>query len=293
MRREPDSSHQPSPAHVLSIDVEEHFQVSAFERHVPVDAWSSHSSRVVANTDRILELMAVSGATGTFFVVGWVAEREPALVRRIAAGGHELASHSYWHRRVSTLSADQFREDVRRARRTIEDAAGVRVRGFRAPSFSILRGCEWAYDILLEEGHTYDSSVFPVRRPGYGNPGAPPSPHYIRRTAGALFEIPMTTRRCLGMRLPAAGGAYLRLLPFEFVRGAFAEAEECGMFYAHPWEIDPAQPRIPAGWLTRVRHYGGLGGMYTRIGAMLAQFRFVSVREAYGARAGWDEAGSA
>jgi polysaccharide deacetylase family protein (PEP-CTERM system associated) len=268
--------------HLFSVDVEEHFQVSAFDDVLTREQWPSQPTRVESNTDRLLDLLARHGARGTFFTLGWVAERHPALVRRIADAGHELASHSYWHYRVFTQSQPAFREELRRSKGVLEGIAGVQVRGFRAPSFSILPGTEWAFDLLLEEGYSYDSSLFPIRRPGYGYPGAPTVPHGIPRPAGRLLEFPLATASIFGARLPAAGGGYLRQFPLGFIRRAFrqqADRGQPGMFYIHPWEIDPGQPRLPVGWLTRVRHYRGLAATEGRLERLLAEFRFVSVRD--------------
>ena len=272
----------PPPVHLFSIDVEEHFQANAFDRVISREAWPRQPSRVVDNTVRLLELLGRRGARATCFVLGWVAERQPDLIRRIAAEGHEVASHGWWHRRITELTPDQLRQEVRDSKRVLEDLTGRPVRGFRAPSFSIVPGREWAFDVLLEEGYTYDSSLFPIRRPGYGYPGAPPVPHEIRRPAGTLLEIPMATVSVLGWKLPAAGGGYLRQLPYRLTRAAAAEAERRnapGMFYVHPWEVDPGQPRLPAGWLTRFRHYRGLDRMLPRLDRLLSEVRFVSVAD--------------
>jgi polysaccharide deacetylase family protein (PEP-CTERM system associated) len=270
---------------VFTVDVEEYFHVSAFEGVVARDTWDGRESRVDDSVALLLDLLARAGARATFFTVGWLAERRPALVRRIAGAGHEIASHSHWHRRVPTLSRDEFRADVRAAKAALEAAAGQRVLGFRAPSFSILRGFAWAHEILREEGHVYDSSVFPIRRPGYGNPGAPTEPYRIRCTAGDLLELPLATTRWAGVRLPAAGGAYLRQFPLGLVRRALREHAARGasaMFYVHPWELDPGQPRLDVPWLTRVRHYRGLDRTRPRLERLLAEFRFTSVADRYG-----------
>jgi polysaccharide deacetylase family protein (PEP-CTERM system associated) len=201
-------------------------------------------------------------------------------VRRIAAAGHEIASHSWWHRRVPTITPAEFREDVARTKARLEEISGQAVVGFRAPSFSILPGMEWAFDVLLETGHRYDSSVFPIRRPGYGWPGAPTAPYDIVRPGGILREYPMTTLDLLGFRIPAAGGGYLRQFPFEVTRRAFRRREakgRPGMFYIHPWEVDPEQPRVACGWPTRVRHYRGLEQTMPRLERLLGEFRFSSV----------------
>lgn len=268
------------------MDVEEHFHVSAFEPYLDRADWERQPSRVEASTDVLLELLARHGARGTFFVVGWLADRKPGLVRRIAEAGHEIASHSWWHRRVSSLTPDEFRTDVARTRARLEEICGSAVRGFRAPSFSIRPGMEWAFDVLLETGHTYDSSVFPIRRPGYGWPGAPLAPYDIVRPAGTLREYPMTSLEFLGWRIPAAGGGYLRQLPFGLIRRAFRRTQEAGtpgMFYIHPWEVDPDQPRIPCNWLTGVRHYRGLRRTAPLLERLLGELRFSSVTPATGA----------
>lgn len=270
------------PRHLFSVDVEEHFQVSAFDRVLTRADWDAQPSRVEANTDRLLELLARYGARGTFFTLGWVAERRPALVRRIAAQGHELASHSWWHWKVTTLTPEQFRDEVRRSRELLEDLSGTRVEGFRAPSFSIRPGLEWSFDILLEEGYRWDSSLFPIHRPDYGYPQAPPRPHRLERERGTLLEFPMLTRSLGSFRIPAAGGGYLRHFPPGIMRSALRQAERQGlpgMVYIHPWEVDPDQPRLPVGWLTTQRHYGGLGRTLPRLERLLAEFRFTSVRE--------------
>ncbi|MGH7629933.1 MAG: XrtA system polysaccharide deacetylase [Gemmatimonadales bacterium] len=272
------------PPQVFSVDVEEYFQVLAFEQVVPRDEWERMPSRVESSVDRLLELLARHNATGTFFTVGWLAERKPGLVRRIAEQGHELASHSWWHRRVGDLGPAEFRADVSRCRAVLEQIAGRPVRGFRAPSFSIMPGTEWAFDVLLETGYRYDSSVFPIRRPGYGWPGAPSDPYEIRRPGGTLLEFPLATTTIAGIRLPAAGGAYLRQLPFALVARAFDEHAArgaAGMFYIHPWEIDEEQPRLPVSIMTRMRHYGGLARTWPRLERLLGRHRFVSIERRY------------
>lgn len=268
--------------HLFSVDVEEHFQVSAFDRVLTRDQWPAQPSRVESNTDRLLELLARHDARGTFFTLGWVADRHPALIKRIAGAGHELASHGWWHYKVTALSPPAFREEIRRSKGILEEIAGAPVRGFRAPSFSIVPGTEWAFDLLLEEGYAYDSSLFPIRRPGYGYPGAPMLPHGIQRTAGRLLEFPLATAAILGLRIPAAGGGYLRQFPLGVIRHAFRQQAgrgQPGMFYIHPWELDADQPRLAVGWLTRVRHYRGLGRTEGRLEKLLQEFRFTSVRD--------------
>ncbi|HEU4563472.1 MAG TPA: XrtA system polysaccharide deacetylase [Gemmatimonadaceae bacterium] len=271
---------------LFTVDVEEHFQVSSLEPFVPREMWDAQPTRVERNVDILLDLLARHGATATFFTLGWVADRHPHVVRRIAAAGHEIASHGWWHRRVHTQAPDEFRRDVREARALLQDLAGAPVLGYRAPSFSITPGHDWAFDVLLEEGYRYDSSLFPIRRSGYGWPEAPATPHVIRRASGTLFELPPATTVLAGVRVPAAGGGYLRQFPFALIRRAFrehAERELPGVFYIHPWEVDPGQPRIPVPWLTRVRHYRGLPDTAGRLDRLLSEFRFTSVSACFGA----------
>ena len=269
-------------AHHFTIDVEEYFQVSALERHVARSDWERYPSRVAAQMERLLALLARHNARATCFVVGWVAERHPDLIRTIASAGHEIASHGWDHARVTKLTPVQFRSSVRRSKRVLEDITGAPVVGFRAPSFSIVAGREWALDILLDEGYGYDSSLFPIRRPGYGYPTGPSDPHFLERSAGRLAELPPMTLRWGGLRLPAAGGAYFRLLPFAVVRAALRQCERRGvpgMFYIHPWEVDPDQPRLDVSLLTRIRHYGGQRRALERLDRLLSEFRFTAVRE--------------
>src|SRR3989475_5497503 len=247
--------------HHFTVDVEEYFQVSAFESTVRRCDWSRFESRLTGSVSRLLDLLARHEARGTFFVVGWVAERQPDLVRRIALAGHEIASHSWDHARVTDQSPLTFRDSVRRAKYLLEDLAGAPVLGFRAPSFSIVPGREWALDVLIEEGYRYDSSLFPVRRPGYGYANGHPDPHWLERPVGRIAEVPPTTLRRWGTNVPAGGGAYFRLFPYAVVRAALRDCAHRGApgtFYIHPWELDPDQPRIAVPWPTRVRHYGGV-----------------------------------
>jgi polysaccharide deacetylase family protein (PEP-CTERM system associated) len=263
--------------HHFSVDVEEYFQVSALEAAVPRAQWPSRESRVARSVDLLLELLERHDSRATFFVLGWVAERDAQLVRRIAASGHEIASHGWDHRRVREQGPAAFRTSVRRTRQYLEDITGTAVLGFRAPSFSIVRGCEWALDVLIEEGYRYDSSLFPIRRPGYGYADGLRDPHWIDRPGGRLAEAPPATVSLLGLRLPAGGGAYFRLLPYALVRSAFREAERRGApstFYIHPWELDPDQPRVDVSLATRIRHYGGLAGTRPRLERLLTEFRF-------------------
>ena len=271
--------------HHFTVDVEEYFQVSALEPYVSRERWDGLESRVRASVERILEALARHDARGTFFVLGWLAERKPEMVRAIAQAGHEVASHGWDHRRVTRQTPEEFRESVRRTKQVLEDLSGSPVLGFRAPSYSIVAGREWALDVLVEEGYRYDSSLFPVRRPGYGYAAAPRDPYWIDRPAGRLAEVPPATLRVLGVNLPAAGGAYFRLLPYGLVRAALRDCERrgvAGTFYVHPWEFDPGQPRFPVSPLTRMRHYGGLGRTTGRLERLLSEFRFTSIAPHFG-----------
>lgn len=272
------------PAHHFTVDLEEYFQVSAFEPCVARSSWEGFESRLVQQLTPLLDLLNRYEARATFFVLGWVAKRQPELIRTIARAGHEIASHGWDHVRVTEQTPVQFRESIRSTKNLLEAITGASVLGFRAPSFSIVPGREWALDVLVEEGYRYDSSLFPVRRPGgdYGYPNGSPDPHWLERPTGRLAEIPPTTLRWCGFRLPAAGGAYFRLLPYGVVRTAFRQCERRGVrgtFYIHPWELDAAQPRLDVSWVTRVRHYGGLRKTAPRLERLLAEFRFTSVRE--------------
>jgi polysaccharide deacetylase family protein (PEP-CTERM system associated) len=268
--------------HFFTVDVEEYFQVAALAPWAPMERWEGFESRVEAQVDRLLELLARHETRGTFFTVGWVAERHPAMVRAIAAAGHELASHTWDHRKITDQTPTAFRESIRRTKQVLEDLGGTPVIGFRAPSYSIVRGTEWALDLLLEEGHRYDSSLFPVRRRGYGYVGGLRDPYWLDRPSGRLAEVPPATLRVGPMTLPAAGGAYFRLLPYSLVQSALQSAESRsvpGTFYVHPWEYDPAQPRLRVPALTRLRHYGGLAGVWPRLERLLGEFRFTAIAE--------------
>jgi polysaccharide deacetylase family protein (PEP-CTERM system associated) len=269
----------------MTIDVEDYFHVSAFAASVSRDAWSQYESRVAANTDRLLALFADTGVRATFFVLGWVAERDPGLVRRIVAAGHEVASHSYWHQLVYDLDVETFRHDLRRAKHAIEDAAGVMVRGFRAPSYSLVERSLWALDVLVEEGYSYDASVFPIRHDRYGIPQAPRHAHRIARAGGSVIELPGTTAIAGGARVPIGGG-YFRLLPYRVTRWAVEKVNtvdlQPAMFYLHPWEIDPDQPRLQvASAISRWRHYNNLAATEPRLRRLLADFRWGAVEDVW------------
>jgi polysaccharide deacetylase family protein (PEP-CTERM system associated) len=275
--------------HHFTVDVEEYFQVLALAPHVPRDAWDDIPSRVEASVDRILALLDEHDARGTFFTLGWIGERHPELVRRIAAAGHEVASHGQAHRRVTELEPASFRESVRRSKAVLEELTGEPVLGYRAPSYSITPDVGWALEILVEEGYRYDSSLFPIRRAGYGWPGGGRGPYTLDLEAGPLEQFPPATARLGGAVLPAAGGAYFRLLPYGLVRAGLREAERAGCpgtFYIHPWELDPDQPRLDVPLRTRVRHYGRLAGVEARLKRLLREFRFQSIAATLDVRTG-------
>jgi polysaccharide deacetylase family protein (PEP-CTERM system associated) len=266
------------PKHILSVDVEDYFQVEAFREVVARDTWDRWPSRVDANTRRVLDLFDEYGAKGTFFFVGWVAERNPDLVREVLQRGHELACHSYWHRTVYSLTPAEFAEDTRQARDRIEQAGGVRVLGYRAPSWSITRDSLWALDILAEQGFTYDSSIYPIHHDLYGIPGASRFAYEHKCSNGKrLPEFPPTTVKIGTMQLPAAGGGYLRIFPLSYTRWAMAQVErekEPVIVYFHPWEVDPEQPRVAAKLKSRFRHYTNLGRMMDRLRYLLGHYQF-------------------
>jgi len=275
-------------AHHFTVDVEEYFQVAAFEHCVSRDTWGRRESRAAKNVGTLLEFLDAHAVRATFFVLGWLAERNPELIKAIVQAGHEIASHGWDHRRVTEQTPDDFRRSVRGTKQVLEDLSGAAVLGFRAPSFSIIPGCEWALDVLIEEGYAYDSSLFPVRRPGYGYPNGQRDPHWLDRASGRLVELPPTVLRRWGVTVPAGGGAYFRILPYALTRAAFRECERRrvpGTFYIHPWELDPGQPRIAAPLLARLRHYTGLGSVVARLGRLLRDFRFTRARDTVAALA--------
>lgn len=269
----------------MTVDVEDYFQVQAFARHIDRSAWDSFDCRVERNTDLILGLFEEAGARATFFTLGWVAERYPDLIRRIVAQGHELASHGFEHIRADTQTADQFRGDVRRTKAILEDLGGVAVNGYRAATFSIGPSNQWAYEVLAEEGYRYSSSIYPVRHDLYGMPDAPREPHYPRGRDGVI-ELPMTTLRLGQRNYPCSGGGYFRLLPYAVSRWQMRyinrnEGMPC-IFYFHPWEVDPEQPRQHGvGAKTRFRHYIGLSRMERRLKRMLRDFSWTSMADVY------------
>ena len=262
----------------MTIDVEDYFQVSAFAPHIPRDSWPTRECRVEANIDRILGMLASADVRATFFTLGWIAERYPAMVRRIVAGGHELASHGYAHLRASDQNLAEFSDDIGRSKALLEDISSQAVLGYRAPSFSIGTRHRWALDALLAAGYRYSSSIYPIRHDHYGMPDAPRFAFYPNGTGG-LLEIPITTVRLMERNLPAGGGGYFRLLPYVasrwLMRRVNSDDRRPAIFYFHPWEIDPDQPRqAHIGIKTRFRHYVNLSRMENRIRALTRDFEW-------------------
>lgn len=279
------------PAHVLSnaltVDVEDYFQVSALAPHIERARWDSIPCRVERNVERLLQLFERHRAHATFFTLGWITERYPQVVRSIAAAGHEIASHGYGHLRASEQTPEEFSADIRRAKAILEDAVGIEVLGYRAPSFSIGRANLWAFDCIADAGYRYSSSVYPVRHDHYGMPDAPRFPYEPRQ---GLIEIPLTTTRLLGRNLPAGGGGYFRLAPYPVSQWAIRRVNRVdgrpAIFYFHPWEIDPEQPRVPGvSAKTRFRHYLNLHRTERRLSRLLEDFHWDRVDRAFGLRA--------
>ncbi len=260
----------------MTIDVEDYFQVSAFTSHIPRESWESIPCRVERNIDRILALLDEEDTKATFFTLGWIADRYPAMVNHIVSNGHELASHGWAHHRVSDLSPDEFREDITRSKAILEDIGGQAVLGYRAPSFSIGRDNQWALDLLEEAGYRYSSSIYPVRHDHYGIPDAPRFAYYPRRDGG-LLELPITTMRLFRQNIPAGGGGYFRLWPYPvsrwFLKRLNRLEQRSAIFYFHPWEIDHQQPRQKGiDMKTRFRHYYNLHRMEERVKTLTRDF---------------------
>ena len=267
----------------LSFDVEEWFQAEAFAGLFPPARWERLESRCETQVGRILDILAARGVRATFFVLGWVAQRHGRLVKRIAAAGHEIACHGFGHAMITRQTREEFARDVRRARELLEDAAGTRVAGYRAPTFSVTERTRWALEVLLDQGIGYDASIYPIRHDRYGIPGSPRFPYVVLEGGGRrLWEYPGFTRRIAGMTLPAAGGGYLRLLPYAWTRGAIRAAHREGRpaaVFAHPWEFDARLPVAPLPRLARLRHYGGISRNAAKLERLLEEFRFAPVGE--------------
>ena len=267
----------------LTFDVEEYFHAEAFARVLRPEEWPSLESRVVATTERILGILDRERTRATFFVLGWVAERHPALVREIASMGHEIGCHGYGHRMIQHLTRTEFEQDVTRAKSALEDVTGQAVIGYRAPTFSIMRETLWSLDVLCEAGFRYDSSIFPIVHDRYGIPDAPRFPHRLKASRGGeLVEFPMSTVMLLGRRVPVAGGGYFRIMPYALTRRALRRINREGqpaMVYLHPWELDPDQPRLPVGALTRFRHLVNVDKTEARLVRLLGDFAFAPAAE--------------
>jgi len=270
----------------FTVDVEDYFHVAALSSAISRDSWSTREYRVEANTERLLGVLAERGVSGTFFVLGWVAERSPALVRRIAAAGHEIACHGFAHTLVYRQAEREFRDETLRAKGCLEDLIGQAVLGYRAASFSVTTASLWALDVLIDLGFRYDSSVFPIHHDIYGLPGATPEPNRLSAPSGrTLVEFPMAAARFLGVPVPVSGGGYFRILPYWVTRAGLRQINERRdrpfTFYVHPWEMDPGQPRISSvGWFSRFRHYTNLARCENRLRRVLGEFAFTSMSEA-------------
>lgn len=263
----------------LTVDVEDYFQVSAFESRIARSEWDRLPCRIEANIDRILKMLDEHGARATFFTLGWIAQRYPDLVRRIADAGHELASHGTEHRRANDQTRAEFFADIRDAKALLEDVSGRKVHGYRAPSFSVGPANAWAFECIALAGYRYSSSVYPIRHDHYGAPAAPRFPYEV---APGLLELPIATVRLLNANWPAGGGGYFRLLPYAWTRhgfGSLNEARQPAIFYLHPWEIDPGQPRIPAGRVSSFRHYRNLSQTEPRLRRLVQEFPFGRVSD--------------
>jgi len=266
----------------MSVDVEDYYHVTAFANSLSRSSWESQETRVERNTHVLLDLFARCNVRATFFALGWVAERVPGLIKELHRAGHEIACHGFSHELVYKQTPEVFRQETVRSKSLLEDLTGAKVRGYRAATYSITSRSLWALDILADLGFEYDSSVFPVRHDLYGIPGA--SRHPFRVAAGRVLEVPLTTVKVLGQQLPCAGGGYFRLLPYGAFRWALRRVNAEGLpavFYLHPWEIDPGQPRIDAPWRSRFRHYTNLHRTAGRLSQLLGDFRWASMDEVF------------
>lgn len=265
----------------ISFDIEEHFQVAAFDCAARRHHWNTQESRVEQNTQVILGLLEERGIKATMFVLGWVAERHKTLVKRIVDAGHELASHGYGHELVTLQNPQAFREDVSRAKKILEDIGGKPVLGYRAPTFSITKETAWALPILVEEGYRYDSSIVPIVHDYYGIPGANPAIHTLETHSGPIVEVPPSTCNFAGLKIPIAGGGYFRLFPYPLLKKLLRRVEAQGhplIMYLHPWELDPDQPRMRGSFISQFRHYLNLDKVHGRLTKLLQDFSFGPIR---------------
>ena len=266
----------------LTVDVEDYFQVSAFAKNIEYSNWDNHPLRVEKNTHRLLDLFDDAQVKATFFVLGWVADRNKTLVEEIALRGHEVACHGYSHQLIYNQTQAEFREETVRSKKLLEDIVQKPVNGYRAASYSITANSLWALDILAEAGFEYDSSIFPVTHDRYGIPGAEENPHQLKTPDGSsLIEFPLSTAKIFNRKIPIAGGGYFRLYPYLFSRAGLSQINRDNrpfIFYLHPWEIDTEQPRIDAKWFSRFRHYNNLHKCESRLKRLLKDFEFTTVR---------------
>lgn len=278
----------PAVTHAMTVDVEDYYHVAAFAKVIKPSEWNNWPSRVEENTERLLQLFDDHQIKITFFILGWVAEKYPQLVKEIRQQGHEIASHGFSHQLIYTQTPDIFREETAKSKRILEDLAQTPITGYRAASYSITRKSLWALDILAELGFTWDSSIFPTRHDNYGIPGSPEEPYRIITSQGAaLTEFPLTTAKVMGQAIPAAGGGYFRQYPYALSRWLFERASENQtkpqIFYLHPWEIDPDQPRVPnASWFSNFRHYTNLKRCLPRLERMIQDFHFGTMSDSLG-----------
>lgn len=288
-----DTQNNHSIANALTVDVEDYFHVAAFSKNIDRKDWGNYESRVEKNTYRLLEIFEQNNVKITFFVLGWVAERYPDLVRDIVKSGHELACHGYSHQLIYNQSRAEFREETLRAKKILEDTAQTTVFGYRAASYSVTNKSLWALDEIAEAGFIYDSSIFPVRHDNYGIPGAQAEPHRLQTPEGhSLVEFPLSTVNVFGYKLPIAGGGYFRLYPYQFTRLGLASINrkrQPFIFYLHPWEIDSQQPKINTSRKSRFRHYNNLDKCEGRLLKLLNDFSFVTVKNVLENLQLWDD----
>ncbi len=271
----------------LTVDVEDYFQVSAFEKTVNPEEWDQYPLRIINNSMRILDLFDEYSVKATFFILGWVAEKCPALVKEIEKRGHEIGCHGYAHKIIYHIGPENFRKDIQKSKRLLEDICGKAINGYRAPSYSITKRSLWALDILIEEGFKYDSSIFPITHDRYGIRNALRFPHTVRRLSGSILEFPISTVQIklfhLTFNIPATGGGYLRFFPVSLSKRLIRQINQGesrpAILYFHPWEIDPEQPKIRAGILTGFRHYYNLNKTLERVKYLLSAFKFAPVKK--------------
>jgi len=269
----------------FTVDVEDYYHVQSFADRIDPARWDDYESRVVANTHKMLRILDEHQTHGTFFILGWVADRFPQLVRDIQHAGHEIGCHSYWHKLIYKMKPEEFRDDLRHARDLLQDITGEPVVAYRAPSFSITNDSLWALDILIEEGFQYDSSIFPIHHDNYGIPNAERFPHRIAKNGSSLWEFPPSVHRLLHLNIPIAGGGYFRLYPawlsIHWLRRVNRVHNQPFIFYVHPWELDPDQPRLPGSLKSRFRHYQNLRRTETKLGHLLRSFKLGSLSKAF------------